>query len=72
MRANPTRAFKMSPLLWKRKKTQQLRNGILSIQVRFFLSTIKMNQSVKIDLHLEFHHVIQCLMSLPTGGAVAP
>lgn len=66
MRANPRRAFKMSPLLWKLKK--KIRNGILSIQVRFFLSTIKMNQSVKIDLHLEFHHVIQFLIFVTNRG----
>lgn len=65
MRANPRRPFKMSPLLWKLKK---LRNGILSIQVRFFLSAIKMNQSVKIDLHLEFHFVIQFLVFVTNRG----
>lgn len=72
MRASPRRAFKMSPLLWKLKKT--LRNGILSIQVRFFLSTIKIDQSVKIDLPyiLNFIMWLRFWFSLPTGGAVAP
>lgn len=72
MRASPRRAFKMSPLLWKLKKP--LRNGILSIQVRFFLSTIKIDQSVKIDLPyiLNFIMWLRFWFSLPTGGAVAP
>lgn len=47
---------------------KKLRNGILSIQVNIFLSTIKMNQSLKIDLHLEFHHVIQFLIFATNRG----
>lgn len=53
---------------------KKLRNGILSIQVRFFLSTIKINQSVKIDLPyiLNFIMWFRFWFSLPTGDAVAP